>query len=257
MTTAVEVKAGTTLASVTYTYDVFDNRIQENASGSSVPTQVTRFAYDGQNVWADLDGNNNLVMRRLFLNTVDSVAARITASGTVSCYLPDRLGSINVLTDATGAVIDRITYDAYGNVISQTNPSASDRYMFTGREFDPITGLQYNRARYYDPATGRWTSEDPLGFASGVTNLYRYVSGDPTNRTDPTGLAQIPEVSAVQAFPPQFGYLGGFVWGTNPRNFLKPAADNTARAGIIQYAERVTFDITPKKKSYPADRRVA
>ncbi len=190
MTTAVEVKASVTLASVTYTYDVFGNRIEEDASGSTVPTQVTRFAYDGQNVWADLDGSNNLVMRRLFLNTVDSVTVRITASGTITWYLVDQLGSVNVLTDATGDVIDRITYDGYGNVITQTNPSASDRYMFTGREFDPITGLQYNRARYYDPTTGRWTTEDPLGFAAGDTNLYRYVNNQPVNYTDANGLEE-------------------------------------------------------------------
>ena len=188
MTTAVEVQGSTTLASVTFTYDVFGNRIEEDASGSMLPTQVTRFAYDGQNVWADLDGSNNLVMRRLFLNTVDSVTARISASGTVAWYLVDRLGSVNVLTDSTGAVIDRITYDGYGNIISETNPSASDRYLFTGREFDRVTGLQYNRARYYDPTTGRWTTEDPLGFAAGDSNLYRYVGNDPTNHSDPTGL---------------------------------------------------------------------
>ena len=78
-------------------------------------------------------------------------------------YLTDRLGSVSVLTDATGAVIDRIFYDGFGNILSETNPSDSDRYLFTGREFDRVTGLQYNRARYYDPTTGRWTSEDPLG----------------------------------------------------------------------------------------------
>ena len=50
-----------------------------------------------------------------------------------------------------------------------------------------MTGLQYNRARYYDPTTGRWTTEDPLGFAAGDTNLYRYVGDNPTNRVDPSG----------------------------------------------------------------------
>jgi RHS repeat-associated protein len=189
MTSAVEVQGSTTLASVSFKYDVFGDRIEEDASGSMLPTQVTRFAYDGQNVWADLDGSNNLVMRRLFLAAVDSVAARTSASGTVVWYLADRLGSVNVLTDATGAVIDRILYDGYGNVISETNASASDRYLWTGREFDRVTGLQYNRARYYDPQIGRWTSLDPEGFAAGDENLYRYAHNDPTNSSDPSGLA--------------------------------------------------------------------
>ena len=164
------------------------NRIEEDVTGSSVPSSVTRFAYDGQNVWADLDGSNNLVMRRLFLNAVDSVTAQITASGTVAWYLTDRLGSVRVLTDASGAVIDRITYDGFGNIIAETNPSASDRYLWTGSQFDRVTGLQYSQAHYYDPTTGRWTTEDPMGFPAGDANLYRYVGNNPTNLTDPSGL---------------------------------------------------------------------
>ncbi len=92
-----------------------------------------------------------------------------------------------MITDATGVVIDRITYDGYGNIIAETNPSASDRYLWTGREFDRVTGLQYNRARYYDPTTGRWTSKDPIGFYAGDTNLDRYVNNDATDATDPDG----------------------------------------------------------------------
>jgi RHS repeat-associated protein len=47
--------------------------------------------------------------------------------------------------------------------------------------------LQYHRARWYDPLSGRWTSEDPLGFAAGDSNLYRYVHNSPTNATDSSG----------------------------------------------------------------------
>ncbi|MGC3969795.1 MAG: RHS repeat-associated core domain-containing protein [Pirellulales bacterium] len=42
----------------------------------------------------------------------------------------------------------------------------------------------------YDPTIGEWLSEDPIGFDSGTYNLYEYVSNDPLNRTDPTGLAE-------------------------------------------------------------------
>ncbi len=56
--------------------------------------------------------------------------------------------------------------------------------------FDPASGLQNNLNRWYDPEVGRWISEDPIGFAAGDANLYRYVSNSPTNYTDPDGLQQ-------------------------------------------------------------------
>jgi hypothetical protein len=52
----------------------------------------------------------------------------------------------------------------------------------------PYRPQQYNRARYYDPVTARWMSQDPLGFDAGDSNLYRYVQNEPANATDPTGL---------------------------------------------------------------------
>jgi RHS repeat-associated protein len=107
---------------------------------------------------------------------------------------------VRVLTDNTGGVLDEIDYDAYGNILSQTDSSASDRYMWTGQQYDSVTGLQYNRARYYDPATGRWTTEDPIGFAGKDTNLYRYARNDPTNLTDPSGLS-VETVTYDQPYP--------------------------------------------------------
>jgi len=59
--------------------------------------------------------------------------------------------------------------------------------LFTSREFDAETGLYYNRARYLDPTTGRWTTQDPMGFAAGDANLYRYVGNRATLATDPSG----------------------------------------------------------------------
>ncbi|WP_353933154.1 RHS repeat-associated core domain-containing protein [Okeanomitos corallinicola] len=47
--------------------------------------------------------------------------------------------------------------------------------MFTGREFDQEIGLYYYRARYYDQATGRFLSEDPIGFDGGDSNFYRII----------------------------------------------------------------------------------
>ena len=61
------------------------------------------------------------------------------------------------------------------------------RYTYAGYQTDTTTGLYYANARYYNPATGTWTSQDPLGFDAGDSNLYRYVNNGPTNGTDPSG----------------------------------------------------------------------
>jgi len=63
-----------------------------------------------------------------------------------------------------------------------TNP-----FQYTGRDFDSETGLNYHRARYYDPSDGRFVSEDPLGLKGGL-NSYAYVDNNPTNFVDPAGL---------------------------------------------------------------------
>jgi RHS repeat-associated protein len=64
---------------------------------------------------------------------------------------------------------------------------AAHGFAFTGREWDTEIGLAYYRARYYDPKSGRFLSEDPIGFSGGF-NFYEYVGGDPVNRRDPFGL---------------------------------------------------------------------
>jgi RHS repeat-associated protein len=70
------------------------------------------------------------------------------------------------------------------------------------------TGLYYNRARYLDPATGRWTTPDHLGFAAGDANLYRYVGNRATLATDPSG-----NLAWFVAVPLVVG-VAGFTWLT-------------------------------------------
>lgn len=63
-------------------------------------------------------------------------------------------------------------------------------------------GLYFYRARYYSPVLGRFINEDPLGFAGSGPNFYAYVFDNPTNLTDPFGLA-------VPALLPALGGAAG------------------------------------------------
>src|SRR5205823_4727794 len=65
--------------------------------------------------------------------------------------------------------------------------TAVNSLQYTGRDYDPETGLRYYRARYYDSGAGRFLGEDPARFAAGV-NFYAYVGGNPINLVDPYGL---------------------------------------------------------------------
>lgn len=68
------------------------------------------------------------------------------------------------------------------------NPLFDNPILFTLREFDAETGLYYHRARYLDPSTGRWITQDLLRYAAGDPNLYRYVGNGPLTSIDPWGL---------------------------------------------------------------------
>jgi RHS repeat-associated protein len=189
-----QTDGGSLITRMDYKYDVLGNRIDLEVTANSVTT-ATHFAYDGQNAWADLSGTNVLQTRRLYTDAVDALFARIDSSGTVAWYLTDRLGSVrDIVNNSTGVSIDHLDYDPFGNV-TQTQAGNGDRYEYTAREFDAVTKQQYNRGRYYDPGTGRWTSQDPDGFLPGDSNLYRYVGNNATNAADPTGLEEVPTSS--------------------------------------------------------------
>jgi RHS repeat-associated protein len=175
-----------------YTYDAFDKRIgvEVDPDGDGQESATQRWtAYDGANPYADFDGSGNLTQRYLYGPAADMILARMDSAEDVAWYLTDHLGSVRDLADPGGNVIDHITYDSFGSVLSESVPAEGDRFKYTGREYDAETGLYYYRARYYDPGMGRFISEDPIGFKAGDANIYRYVGNAATVATDPTGLA--------------------------------------------------------------------
>jgi RHS repeat-associated protein len=208
---------GTLALEVDYKYDTYGNLVERDLIQGGTTT-TTRFAYDGWqsgftpgggagdvawNVFADLDNSNALQTRYVRGDAVDQLFARLAAnSSQVLWELTDRQGSVRVVLDSTGTIQDRLTDDGYGNITSELNATNRGWYTWTGRMYDAVTGLQYNRARWYDPAAGRWTSQDPSGFAAGDSNLYRYVKNGPTNAFDPSGLKDVPGSPPVKAGRP-------------------------------------------------------
>jgi len=107
-------------------------------------------------------------------------------SGATSYYHADGLGSVTSLSNGAGALAQTYTFDSFGKQTASTG-SLTNPFQYTGRELDSETGLYFYRARYFDPGTGRFLSEDPLGFSIGF-NFYAYVLNNPTNDIDSAGL---------------------------------------------------------------------
>jgi RHS repeat-associated protein len=133
----------------------------------------------------------------------------------------DGLGSTRAITDNVGLVTDRYTYDAFGGLLDQTG-AFGNSFQFAGEQRDSATGLDYLRARYYDPNLGRFISKDAFpGYLDDPMSQhdYQYAHANPVNNTDPSGyftmgdmMATLSGVSALAAIGGVgfgLGYIGG------------------------------------------------
>jgi RHS repeat-associated protein len=173
---------GAVTKNIEYTYDVNNLRVGKKIDG--VVTE--RYIIDRNQISLVFNGSGTQTHRYLYGTEIDQVLADETTTSLV-WSLADRQGTVRDLADGDGAVIDHITYDSFGQVLTQTS-NIDLRFAYTGREWDRETEQYYYRARYYDAAVGRFISEDPISFKAGDANLSRYVTNNPTNHTDPSGL---------------------------------------------------------------------
>jgi RHS repeat-associated protein len=135
-----------------------------------------------------------VVARYSQTQNIDEPLAMLRSAAT-SYYHADGLGSVTSLSSAAGSIANTYTYDSFGKLTASTG-SLVNPFRYTARESDIETGLYYYRARYYDQTTGRFVSEDPIGFRAGK-NFYRYVRNSAINRSDPSGMY------TLQNFTPQ------------------------------------------------------
>ena len=221
----------TVTLAVTYTYDANDKLVSEAKWKTGVGVVTTRRHWDGEDLWAITDASNVVATRFLYADGVDAAQGRIvetgTNAGTQAFYATDNLGSVrDIVRASTGAIAYHADYDAFGTA-TEYGAGFGDTLKYTAREYDADTGLQYNRARWYDAKVGRWLSEDPIGFDAGDHNLYRYVANGATNATDPSGLFKGPGGGPR----PGTGVSTGII----PTNVLVPVAVAEGVAGLQAY----------------------
>jgi len=202
-------------ATTSYSYDALGNLVRVLVpNGAAVDT--IEYLIDGQNRRVGRKLNGAITHRWLYQNQLDPVAELDSAGTVVSRFIygtrgnvpdymvrggsvyrvvSDFLGSVRLVVDtATGTVAQRLDYDEWGNLILNTNPGFQP-LGFAGGIMDASTGLVRFGARDYEPAIGRWTSKDPLGFDGAATGLYTYAFNDPVNYLDASG--QVPVLVAV------------------------------------------------------------
>jgi len=178
-----------------YTYDGFNRRITKTYSDSKDKTKsyAHHYLYDDQNIIAILDANNNKQLLATIVHHPSQVDTPLSITNHETnrtyYYHRDHQGSIVALTNQEGNIVENIEYDGhYGTILNHTKQETTlNPYGYTGRETD-LKDLYYYRARYYDPTTQRFLSRDPIEFEAGDFNFYRYVSNDPVNFVDPSGL---------------------------------------------------------------------
>ncbi len=108
-------------------------------------------------------------------------------NGTVYHYHLDHLGTPRELTDDTGKIVWKARYKTYGALALKEIEEVENNLRFQGQYFDEETGLHYNRFRYYNPATGQFINQDPIGLLGGLNN-YQYAP-NPVQWIDPLGLS--------------------------------------------------------------------
>jgi RHS repeat-associated protein len=171
----------TATAGVTYTYDGDGTRVKKSNG--------TLYWGSGPLAESDLTATATSWKEYVLFNG-KRVARRDASNSSVHYYFADHLGSTSIISNSTGTTLEEdLDYYPYGGVAGGT---ASDHYLFTGKERDSESGLDYFEARHYGSALGRFIQPDEP-FADQDTldpqswNLYSYVRNNPMNSTDPHG----------------------------------------------------------------------
>lgn len=180
---------------LTFTYDPLGRRMSKTEDGVT-----ERYVYDYTDLIGVLDGSGNLLASYTFGLGSDEPLS-MTGGGNTYYFHGNHQGSIMAL-NTDFQQVSQYGYDPYGK--TQVTGETLNRFHYTAREQD-ADDLYYYRARYYDPTTYRFLSEDPIGFAGGL-NVYAYVWNDPVNWVDPYGLWGLPTFTPVGTIARELHY---------------------------------------------------
>jgi RHS repeat-associated protein len=212
---------------ITYKVDSFGRRMLRTSNGLT-----DKFIYKDQLNPVRLIKSDGTIINFYYL-TRQNVPDFMRIGSETYKIISDHLGSVREIRNQSGNTVQVLNYDAYGKVLSDTNPGFQP-FGFSGGIYDHETGLTRFGARDYDASVGRFTSKDPILFAGGDTNLYAYVYNDPVNLIDPDGKCPLCIALAGGAF---FGAAGNLIGaglaGTLNRGNVAQIIGTGALAGAV------------------------
>ncbi len=223
----VKIEDSSSVEVATHDYDALGRRIRV-IDKSADPDVTTLYYYNPEwQVLAEYNGSNELQRYYVYGNYIDEPL--VMSDGTDDYYYAqDHLYSTVALigyVDTAWTVVERYEYNAYGKVqimssafVDRSSSSYSNPYTFTGRRLDTLDSgdyeIMYYRNRYYDPYTGRFLTNDPMGvnpadgkqnplkilmqYSDGL-NLHQYAKSSSINYVDPSGLVCSVLVKRVKA----------------------------------------------------------
>ncbi len=205
LTKVVITNTDSSTTTINYWYDMYNRLVGRTSSGASGTGDVNKpmeqwMVYDPGALdemvlcGTQVDGVAIEYQNRYLWNPniVDSLLEEDLYVGSSGDFwaITDRLGSVHEMEMyySSGSTEAHVVTDAYGNVLSESSPGWDFEFNggigFAGTYRDPLTGMQNNLNRWYDPAAERWLSQDP---ANADIDTYRYCGNDPTNEVDPSG----------------------------------------------------------------------
>jgi RHS repeat-associated protein len=179
-----EVKDGNGAIVATYYYDPFGRRLWKDIGATR-----TYSMYADEGLIAEFDGTGIETKSYGYApNSTWTTNPLFMKEGTqYYFYHNDHLGTPQKMTSVSGAIVWSADYQSFGKAVADPVSSVVNNLRFPGQYYDQETGFHYNYHRYYDPSTGGYVSEDPIGFEGGL-NLFAYANRSPVTRFDPIGL---------------------------------------------------------------------
>jgi RHS repeat-associated protein len=248
-------------ATITIKYDGDGNRVSKTIS-TATNTVTTCYLVDEMNPsgyaqvleeYASINSQQpTLNCVYTYGHTLISLDRLVGATWRTSFYGYDGHNNVRYLTDVNGNVTDTYDYDAFGNLTAASGDTVNC-YLFTGEQLDLDLGLYYLRARYHNPDTGRFWSQDSFeGDNTDPRSLhkYNYAYNDPANQADPSGMQ--PTLASLMmniALSTASAELSGDIGEASARlNYAMSHPNATAaeidRAGKIGYALYFSADFT-------------